>query len=66
MITKPLDIKDNSKTEIVVFLTKDYSESDSFIVDSDSTTKEDVDRIVNEKYGEFGWFYVDILGELKK
>ncbi len=64
MLKKPKPI-DESKTEIVVFLSKDYSKSDSFFVDPDSTTKGDVDRIVKEKYGDKGWFYLDIWGKLK-
>jgi hypothetical protein len=52
-------IKDETKKEVVVFLEKDYSVSDSFTVDS-TLTKEDITKILNEKYGEKGWFYYDI------
>ena len=66
MMLKPPKPIDESKTEIVVFLARDYSKSDSFFVDPISTTREDVNKMVNEKYGDKGWFYMDIWGKLKK
>ena len=44
--------------EVVVYLTKDYSKNESIWV-SNELTKEEITKIVNDKFDK--WYYYDIL-----
>jgi hypothetical protein len=45
--------------EIIVYLDKDYNANETIVV-PDNTTLEECKRIVDEKYGESGWWYFDL------